>query len=98
MSGWIVDEDEDREFTGAYDVSISSPIEGRDYSESIGACYREHARLIASAPDLLEALKFATSWIEALPAKNSSHMMRDDRVASLRQAISKATGDDQAAS
>lgn len=51
--------------------------------------------LLSSHSALLEALIRASSWIDGLPGKNSSHMLRDDHVASIHAAIAKATGADQ---
>ena len=50
-----------------------------------------NARLIASAPDLYEALFVAVAWIEGLETKGASHRMLDHLQDELRAALSKAT-------
>lgn len=42
--------------------------------------------------ELLEALKLATSWIDNLPAANSSHQMLQHHIDSFKAAIAKAEG------
>lgn len=61
------------------------------YDPRTGAGWAD-ARLIAAAPELLEQLKFALSWIEDLPRKNSTHQLIDSSVEAIRAAIAKATG------
>lgn len=51
-----------------------------------------NARLIAAAPELLQALEYAISWIEDLSRKNATHQMLDSKLDELRAVIAKAEG------
>lgn len=47
--------------------------------------------LIASAPELLEALRLLVSWTDALEAKSASHVPSDAFMEPIRAAIQSAT-------
>ena len=70
-------------------------VQDVDADEMVGECYEgdvedriARARLIAAAPDLLEAAKWAANYIDTIIDPNALKVLNN-----LRIAIAKATGD-----
>ena len=53
---------------------------------------RANARLIAAAPDMLEALRYAVEYLEANPDDDDEYTPVRDRLHAARAAIAKAEG------
>jgi hypothetical protein len=93
--------------TEGRDTSLAGPwlIGGPESNPIISGaditCREANARLIAAAPDLLEAAKLVITWYEAEDKHEGTdfyqrrQMYRDSKAA-VRAAIAKATGDSHA--
>jgi len=84
---------------GEYDYGISADFEGRPLciAEAFGRIAREvrpnalaNGRLIAAAPDLLEAAEAINSYFPSIVP--SRGVIPNEKIAKLRAAIAKATG------
>jgi hypothetical protein len=64
---------------------------GQDPKEDAFRQQEADARLIAAAPELLEALKIANEWLEIL-AKDNPHMNVDTRFKWFQKVFAKAEG------
>lgn len=94
-----LDHDEDNRLTGWSDIG---PADGPPVAIALGfgaftdARLDANARLIAAAPDLLEALTGERDWLEAVLKITSDPTVRAGakrRLTKVRAAIAKATGE-----